>query len=344
MDGVPEQLRVLIVSASPYTRYVVSGELSSSRDVFVVGSARGVGELAQKRALLRPEAAVVDVDSPADVAELREVLSLAALPVLVLSSHSTSGADLAFAAIEAGAADIVARSNGGVGEVFFAPNLLNRVRGLARVRPLPGRFRWSEFKPRVQATPFPFSDHDRLVVVSGSTGSLAPLIQLLAELSPNLNATLLILSPLPACYVRSFVRRMGPLAGFTLKQARDGMHLDRGAAFVAPCGYALAVQPGGVLEAQRRSFGEEKPRVVDATLNALASQYGSAVLSVTLSGSGTDGVQGAISLCDAGGAVIVQDATNCIADENPRAMIDSGAAVQVLPVNCITHEIARWVG
>lgn len=342
--AVPKQLRVLVVSASPYTRYVVSGALSSASDVFVVGSARSVDEIAQKQAMLRPDVAVVDVESQRDVADLRQTLSSSAFPVLVLSSHSQEGADLAFAAVEAGAVDVVARSNGGVGEVFFAPDLLSKVRGLAQVRPRAGRFQWVDYKPRHQAVPAPLSDQDRIVVVSGTTGSLGPLVQLLAGLPLDLNATLLVLSPLPACYVRSFVRRAGPLAGFVLRQAREGLALDRGVAFVAPYDYPLLVQSDVVLQTGRGPFGATSPAAVDATLTALAAQSGHEVLAVILSGLGRDGVQGAINLRDAGGSIVVQDTGTCLADETPQAVIDAGAATWVLGVDCILSEITRWAG
>ena len=50
-----EQVRVMVVSAAPYTRYVISGELSSEPDVFVVGTAQTTDEISEKRALLRPD-------------------------------------------------------------------------------------------------------------------------------------------------------------------------------------------------------------------------------------------------------------------------------------------------
>lgn len=343
MDAVPRQLRVLIVSASPYTRYVVSGELSSARDVFVVGSARSVGEIGQKQAMLRPDAAVVDLESYRDVVELRHTLSHTPLPVLVLSSHSHEGAGLAFAAVEAGAVDFVARSNGGVGEVYFAPNLLSKVRGLAQVRTLADRFRWANLKPQPQAAPAPFLDQDRIIVVSGSTGSLGPLIQLLAGLPSSLNASLLVLSPLPACYIRSFVRLVNPLSGFTLAQARDGLPLNRGVAFVAPNGYPLLVQPGGVLKNGGGIFGVDSESAVDVTLSAAATQFGPAGLAVILSGLGSDGVQGVIDLHAAGGSVIVQDVATCLADETPRAVMALGVVTNVLQIDGIPGEIARWV-
>jgi two-component system chemotaxis response regulator CheB len=342
MDAVPRQLRVLIVSASPYTRYVVSGELSSARDVFVVGSARSVGEIAQKQAMLRPDAAVVDLESYRDVVELRHTLSRAPLPVLVLSSHSHEGAGLAFAAIEAGAVDFVARSNGGVGEVYFAPNLLSKVRGLAQVRPSADHFRWANLEPQPQAAPTPFLDQDRVIVVSGSTGSLGPLIQLLAGLPPSLNASLLVLSPLPACYVRSFVTLVNPLSGFTLAQARDGLPLNRGVAFVAPSGHPLLVQEKGILKNEWGTFGTDPASAVDVTLTAAATKFGPAGIAVILSGLGSDGVQGVIDLHAAGGSVIVQEVDTCLADETPRAVVASGVVTNVLQVDCMPAAITRW--
>lgn len=342
MDAVPKQLRVLIVSASPYTRYVVSGELSSARDVFVVGSARSVGEIAQKQTMLRPDAAVVDLESYRDVVELRQALSRITLPVLVLSSHSHEGAGLAFAAVEAGAVDFVARSNGGLGEVYFAPDLLSKVRGLAQVQPSGYRFRWADLRRQPHAAPTPFLDQDRIIVVSGSTGSLGPLVQLLAGLSPILNATVLVLSPLPACYVRSFVALVNPLSAFTLTQARDGLQLNRGAAFVAPCDYPLLVQPGGILKTGGGIFGVGSAAAADATLSATAAQFGPAGLAVILSGLGSDGVQGAVDLHAAGGTIIVQDADTCVADETPKTVLASGVVTNVLHVDCMPGEIARW--
>ena len=54
----PEQARILIVSASHYARYVISGELSTQPDLFVVGTARTPEEIVYKKALLRPDLAI----------------------------------------------------------------------------------------------------------------------------------------------------------------------------------------------------------------------------------------------------------------------------------------------
>jgi chemotaxis response regulator CheB len=133
MGASPTQARVLVVSPSAYMRYVISGELSSTPDLFVVGTALTCEEIAEKQALLRPDVVVVDVDSRRDLSNLRRTLAQTQSPVLALCAQSQGG-ELAFAALEAGAADVVARSETDRGKVLFVPDLSRKVRGLARAR------------------------------------------------------------------------------------------------------------------------------------------------------------------------------------------------------------------
>ena len=130
-----EQVRVMIVSAAPYTRYVISGELSSEPDVFVVGTAQTTDEISDRRALLRPDVVIVDVESPRDLAKIQQILQETKLPVLALCSESVSSPGLADAALEAGADDVVARSDSDNGKVLFVPDLSPRVRALAHKDP-----------------------------------------------------------------------------------------------------------------------------------------------------------------------------------------------------------------
>jgi chemotaxis response regulator CheB len=120
-------------------RYVISGELSSAPDLFVVGTALTPDEIAEKQTLLRPDVLVVDLESRRDLLDLRRTLAEAKSPVLALCSQALGGDDLAFAALEAGAADVVARTADGGGDVVFVSDLSRKVRGLARVDHRPGR-------------------------------------------------------------------------------------------------------------------------------------------------------------------------------------------------------------
>jgi two-component system chemotaxis response regulator CheB len=348
MGVVPDQARVLVVSASPYMRYVISGELSSAPDLFVVGTARTPDEIGFKEALLRPDMVIVDLESTRDLLDLQPILIESGLPMLALCSHNHAGAVLAFAALEAGVADVVARPNGNLGIVNFMPALLRKLRGLARIsckcsldRSPNKDWPWPNAVPRTKASPEPFSKEDSVVVVSASTGGLGPLIQLLTALPTDLSASFLVLSDLPESFLQFFLRRVSPSTAFHVRQARDNLSLKRGMAFFAVYDYHLMVASRGYLVLDRGPRCNGLRPSADVTMSSLAIQYGPAVIGVILSGIGSDGLHGARDVRATGGFVIVQDTATCFADETPASVIEAGAATLVLPPEQIADEIVR---
>ena len=337
----PQQARILVVSASPYMRYLVSGGLSSQPDLFVVGTARMPDEIVYKQSLLQPDLAVVDLESSQDLVNLQQTSLELGLPVLALCSQTDQGAELAFNALQAGAADVVVRPNIDLGAVDFTPDLLCKVRGLAGVKPRLIADRWPDLTPCPQATPRPFSQGDRLVVVSGSAGGLGPLLKLLTALPADLDAALLIFSSLPSRYLYWFLNYVDPAVAFRLQQAGDGLQLEKGAAYFALSDYHLRVASPGQLKLSLGTRNNGSSPSADATLVSVVDQYGPETLSVILSGVGQDGVQGALKVRGAGGKVIVQETGTCMVDETPAAVIAAGAASKVLSPEQIVGEIVH---
>lgn len=337
----PEQVRILIVSASAYVRYVVSGELSPEPDLFVVGTARTPEELAHKRAMLRPDLVVADIETPQDLLELKRTSTMTGLPVLALCAHNQEGAKLAFAALEAGVVDVLAHSKGSAGAFRYFPDLVYKVRGLARVKPRPTTWEWPPLTSPHQACPRPLSPGDRLVVVSGSTGGVGPLVRFLVGLPLDMQAAVLVLLSLPLPFLDWLLRRVDPATAFRLRGVHDGVGLNNGVAHFAVFGYQTTVGPNDRLALERTPSLNGSHASADVTLSSMASRYGPAVVAVILSGIGQDGVRGALDVRAAGGIVIVQEETTCLAPETPRAVVQAGAATLTLPPEQIVTEIVR---
>lgn len=337
------QTRVLVVSASPYTRYVISGELSSEPDLFVVGTARTPDEVAYKQSLLQPDLMVIDLESQGDLIDLHQTLLKTKLPVLALCAHTPDGAELAFAALEAGATDVVARTESGFGVMDYQSDLLRKVRGLANLAPRSEGRVWNGLKQCQKTTPRRFYPNDHLVVVSVSTGGLGPLVQLLNALPGDLRAAVLILTHLPSFYLSACVRRVNPITSLHVREVRDGLPIKSGVIYFAPYDFQMTVGSGGRLTLERDLRHREGRLSVDATLKSLAMRYGPAVIAVILSGIGQDGALGAQDVRAAGGTVIVQEVSSCLAGETPAAVIQRGAATAVLAVENIADDIARRV-
>jgi two-component system, chemotaxis family, CheB/CheR fusion protein len=62
---------------------------------------------------------------------------------------------------------------------------------------------------------------------------------------------------------------------------------------------------------------------------------------VVLSGSGSDGALGARAVKEAGGVVLVQDPSEAVHGDMPRAVIDTGVADLILPVRQLVERLAE---
>ena len=85
-----------------------------------------------------------------------------------------------------------------------------------------------------------------------------------------------------------------------------------------------------------------KRNAIDLFLRSLAAAGGE-IFAVILSGGGSDGVQGARAVREAGGLVLVQEPNEAAHDSMPRAVLADGAADVVLPVRELAARIAELV-
>src|SRR3546814_13709353 len=72
---------------------------------------------------------------------------------------------------------------------------------------------------------------------------------------------------------------------------------------------------------------------VNPMLRSLAPLYGAALLTIILTGMGTDGQKGAAEVVQAGGTVIAQDEDTSVVWGMPGAVATSGLCSAVLPIH-----------
>jgi two-component system chemotaxis response regulator CheB len=81
----------------------------------------------------------------------------------------------------------------------------------------------------------------------------------------------------------------------------------------------------------------------DELFRSVADTYGPGALAVVLTGMGQDGLRGCARVCEAGGAVIAQDAESSTVWGMPGAVVRAGLAEVVRPLSGIAAEIAQRV-
>lgn len=104
-------IKVLIVDDSAVIRSIIKEVLSHEPQIEVVGEAQDPYVAREKIKLLNPDIITLDVEMPKmdGITFLSNLMRLRPMPVIMLSTLTTSGADITFEALELGALDFIAK-------------------------------------------------------------------------------------------------------------------------------------------------------------------------------------------------------------------------------------------
>ncbi len=126
-----------------------------------------------------------------------------------------------------------------------------------------------------------------------------------------------------------------------IRQATDGMLIERDHLYVIPPGTYLSVGNGALhVTPPQARHGARLP--FDFLLHSLAAAYGARAICVILSGTGADGTLGLKAVKEKCGLVIAQDPTDAGYDGMPRSAITTGAVDLVLPVAGIPDALITY--
>lgn len=183
----------------------------------------------------------------------------------------------------------------------------------------------------------------RVVVVGTSTGGPGALHEVIPRLPADLPAPVLVVQHMPVGFTRSLAQRLDKLAAMPVKEAQPGDRLSAGQVLVAPGGYHLEVSKEGTVNLTQSPPQHGVRPAVDVTLESAVAAYGAACLAVIMTGMGFDGTRGAALVKKAGGTVIAEHESSCVIYGMPRAVVESGLADQVVPLEEIPGAIVANV-
>lgn len=323
---------MLVVDDSAVARRVISEILTGDPRIQVVGTAADPFEAREKIATCDPQVLTLDVEMPRmdGIEFLRRMMPVYPLPVVVVSSLTTRGAEVALQAIEAGAVDVVPKPTRNLswGIEAMVSELRSKVLMAATVR-VARHKRAEATTPSTLAT-----TTDKILAIGASTGGTEAIRVVLQGLPANGPATVIV-QHMPPGFTAAFANRLDEICPMKVKEARPGDRLFAGRALVAPAGLHLeVVRSGGeyhVELSEGAKVSGHRPSV-DVMFRSVAQAAGKNAVGALLTGMGADGADGLLAMHQAGAATFAQDEATSVVWGMPRAAYERGATNRLVPL------------
>ncbi|MBB4429534.1 two-component system chemotaxis response regulator CheB [Bradyrhizobium sp. CIR48] len=369
-------LRVMIVDDSVVIRGLISRWIGAEHDMEVAASLRTGLEAVNQIERINPDVAVLDIEMPEldGISALPQLLAKKRDLVIIMASTLTRrNAEISFKALSLGAADYIPKPEStreASAADIFHHDLIQKIRHLgARLRrksavaspplapasPAPAPrspvARPIAPAPAVPAasgalTMRPFSTQTpKVLLIGSSTGGPQALMALVTELGPVIDRfPVLITQHMPPTFTTILAEHLARSSRKPAAEAVDGEPVKPGRIYLAPGGKHMRVARSGADTVIALDDGPAvnfcKPAVDPLFTSAIDIWHGS-ILSVILTGMGSDGMRGGKDIVAAGGSVIAQDEASSVVWGMPGAAANAGICAAILPLNQIGAKVNR---
>ncbi len=340
-------IKVLIVDDSSIVRRVLSTELDKQKGIRVVATAPDPYIARDKICTLRPDVITLDIEMPRmdGLTFLKKVMKYNPVPTIIVSSLTAKGCDMAIACLEAGAIDVVCKPNESysVGDLSDKLAQLIRAAANARVTKRSAADMPTKGTPTSPGKALLATTH-KVVALGSSTGGTEALRTVLTGL-PKTCPGIVMVQHMPPGFTASFAERLNDLCEIEVREARDGDSVLPGLALLAQGDKQMTLARDGDRYIVRVNEG---PRVcrhrpsVEVLFESTATYAGSNSLGVIMTGMGSDGAGGMLTMRKAGAMTIAQDEDSCVVFGMPKEAINLGGVHLVSPLDQISSRICEY--
>ena len=172
-----------------------------------------------------------------------------------------------------------------------------------------------------------------LMVIGTSVGGLQALIGLLGELPATFPLPIVVVQHRSAD-VKSGIREiLQDHTGLVVAEADDKDAIESGHVYLAPADYHLLIESDRMLALSTEGPVHYARPSIDVLFESAADAYREAVIGVALTGASADGARGAQRIKQCGGYVVVQDPATAESAVLPDAVIATGVADEIVPLD-----------
>ncbi|WP_420238122.1 protein-glutamate methylesterase/protein-glutamine glutaminase [Telmatobacter bradus] len=343
------KIKVLIVDDSALMRQLLARILATDPEIEVIGTAGDPFVAREKIKALNPDVLTLDIEMPRmdGITFLDKLMRGHPMPVVMISSLTEKNADVTLRALGLGAVDFVSKPKLDVsnGTIELAEEIVCKVKSAAHAK-LRYKTGFARTTQEAVNKKIGFSTTHKVVAIGSSTGGTEALKELLVPLPADFPG-IVIVQHMPEAFTRPFAERLNSLCHIHVQEAKDGDRILQGHALLAPGGHQMEVRAQGMEYSVHIYRGQRVNRhmpSVDVLFHSCARQLGKNVLSVLLTGMGSDGAQGMLAMRQSDAFTIAQDEASCVVFGMPKEAIRLGAAQKVLPLSGIGNALMEELG
>lgn len=335
-------IKVLIVDDSAVVRNILASELGSDPDIDVVETAPDPYVAREHIAAFKPDVITLDIEMPRmdGITFLRKLMKHYPMPVIVVSSLTQKGSELAMEALTEGAVDVMCKPGRAYSVGDMTMSLIEKIKAAAHVK-------LSDFdviKKQLQRSRTKLSltrTTNKVVAIGASTGGTQALEYILTSLPAN-SPGIVIVQHMPERFTKSFAVRLNALCSLEVCEAVDGDRVVPGKVLVAPGNRHMVLRRSGAtyyVEVKEGPLVKRQRPSVEVLFNSVAKYAGNNAIGVILTGMGSDGADGMLKMKKNGATTIAQDKKTCVVFGMPNEAIKLGSVDSVLPLTKISEAI-----
>lgn len=362
-----QKIKVLIVDDSAFMRKIINDFLSEHALIEVVGTARDGKDALKKIKMLKPDVVTMDIEMPVlnGLDALKMIMEEHPVPVLMLSSTTSQGAENTIQAMANGAIDFIAKPSGPISLDLYKikEELTQKVISASRANIA----QLTENPKYAKSTTTPVKDYSKidrrrpvlqvsqqkvfskkLICIGTSTGGPRALQQVITKLPGDIDAPVFVVQHMPAGFTKSLAGRLHSLSQCSVKEAVDGEIVEKGTVYIAPGGYHMMIKESGAnlriqLDDQIPPRSGHRPSV-DTMFESISQINNYSKIAVIMTGMGADGSKGLQELKSKGSVIaIAESEETSIVYGMPKAAVATNLVDEIQNVDRIADTILKYL-
>jgi two-component system chemotaxis response regulator CheB len=353
-------VRVFVVDDSVVFRKLLLNAINSIPNVRSVGVASHGQEAIELIPQVKPDLITLDLNMPVmnGIETLRQLKKVYPhYKVIIISAHSSEGAQATLQALEEGALDFITKPEN-VDTDLNIKQLFDRLSSF-----ISKYFIFNKPSETISETvivpkasdfisaPIPSASHQfsfkpEIIAIAISTGGPNALAELLPLFPQNFPLPILIVQHMPRLFTKALADNLKCESTINIVEAQDEEIVRAGTVYIAPGGFQMKVVRRGeqvVIQIVDAPAENHCKPSADFLFRSVAQVYGGNAIGVIMTGMGSDGVLGLRLMKRHGTLVIAQDQKTSTIWGMPKAAIDAEVVDMVLSLKEIAEEIKRQV-